>query len=259
MGLHRFHQRDKQVLALPGGLLQGLLPLDRAAIPRALVAAHVGDLLAFFFLGAADQLDGGGDFAAVAFVEVGVHAYPRQATVVRPAAGLDVVLQHLAALIRTVALAHSARPEAAGTRPITVYSGSLSLLKKNERLGARSSIFMASEIQRPFSAILAGRLCSGKQRLKAACRPGAATARWSACRANTPWSKGQMGSRRRVHRRQLGDSVQRILFGMGGAVPSWRLEMVTDHALRRDRQPLLAGRRTGDVSACCRQSETSVD
>ena len=84
-----------------------------------LVAAHIGDLLAHLFLGAADQLDGGGDFAAVAFVEVGVHAYPRQATVVRPAAGLDVVLQHLAALIRTVELAHGADPDAAGTRPMS--------------------------------------------------------------------------------------------------------------------------------------------
>ena len=69
------------------------------------------------------------------------------------------------------------------------------MLKKNERLGAWSSIFMASEIQRPFSAILAGRLCSGKQRLKAACRPEAATTRWRERGANTSWNKGQMGTR----------------------------------------------------------------
>jgi hypothetical protein len=56
----------------------------------------------------------------VALAQEGVHAHPRQAAVVLPATGLDAVLQHLAVLIRTVALAHSASPDAAGTRPMTV-------------------------------------------------------------------------------------------------------------------------------------------
>ena len=84
-----------------------------------LVAAHIGDLLAHLFLGAADQLNSGGDLDAVILAEVGVHAHPRQTAVVLPAVALDVFLQHLAALIRTVELAHGADPDAAGTRPMS--------------------------------------------------------------------------------------------------------------------------------------------
>lgn len=107
--------------------------LDReTALPRVLVeiqaqlfvddhldrhrAAHA------FFGGRGDGLVVGVGVQAVAVVEQRVQRLQRGADVVeldflrvqRPAAGLDVVLHHLAARIRAVALAHGAGPDAAG-------------------------------------------------------------------------------------------------------------------------------------------------
>jgi hypothetical protein len=52
-----------------------------------------------------------------------------------------MVLEHLCALAAyrwRIARAHTRR----ATRPITLYSASMPLLKKNDRFGAKSSIFM---------------------------------------------------------------------------------------------------------------------
>ena len=60
----------------------------------------------------------------------------------RAAGGLDVVLQLLAALVGAVLVLHRHGPDAAGDAADHEYSGSMPLLKKNDRLGAKSSICM---------------------------------------------------------------------------------------------------------------------
>ena len=88
---------------------------------------------------------------AVAVVKQRVQRLQRGADVVEvdlarvqaAARGLDVILQHLAARRRRdnesrMARAHIRR----ATRPITAYSGSMPLEKKNDRFGANSSISM---------------------------------------------------------------------------------------------------------------------
>jgi hypothetical protein len=59
-----------------------------------------------------------------------------------PAAGLDVVLELLAALAGSVQIAHGDGPDAPRDRPITAYSGSIPFEKKNERFCAKSSTGM---------------------------------------------------------------------------------------------------------------------
>lgn len=126
VGLHRFDQRGEQVFALAGGVLEvgetgrawPPLPLplshegggERGGVAVLLVAAHVGDLLALFFLGAADQLDGGGDLAAVVLAEVGVDAHQRQAAVVLLVLVVQALFLDLAALVHGV---HGAQHAAA--------------------------------------------------------------------------------------------------------------------------------------------------
>ena len=58
------------------------------------------------------------------------------------AAGLDVVLELLAALVGAVFSFIATAQMRRATRPITVYSGSMPLLKKKLRLGAKSSMCM---------------------------------------------------------------------------------------------------------------------
>lgn len=72
-----FHELGEEVAAFAGGVLQQgeVVGLERVA--RLFEGGEVGDLLLLFFFGGTDQLDVGGDVAAV-LGEEGVDADQRQ-------------------------------------------------------------------------------------------------------------------------------------------------------------------------------------
>jgi len=105
------------------------------------------------FRGGGDGFVEGVGVQAVAVVEQGVERLQGGADVVEldllgveaAPAGLDVVLEFLGAFAGGVAVFMARAQMRRATRPITAYSGSMPLLKKKLRLGAKSSMRMPRE------------------------------------------------------------------------------------------------------------------